>query len=268
MDPIILQAYKAMQQGQSFAFATIVETTSNGVPRKVGSKMVVLADGSLFGTVGGGIYEKQVVNECLKAIKTGKPRTLTFDHFGKDEQPVCGGQMKIFVEPFASQKHLILCGAGHIALPLSLFAKMLNFKVSIIDNRKEFANKIRFPHADEIILGHHSVALAKQSIDKNTLIVIVTHGHEFDFDCLKKVVKSDAGYIGVISSKKKRSKFFSDLKKCGVANKFLKKIKMPIGLNIGAQTPEEIAVSIAAEIVQELNAESLRTSKFEAKTIR
>ncbi len=261
MDEFILQkALEAAQRGQSYAFATIIDSTIKGTPRKAGAKMIVLEDGSLWGTIGGGRNEKNAKFECLKAIETKKPALVTYNYFGEN-QSVCGGQIKVFIEPFTNKKHFIICGAGHIALPLSAMGKMLGFRVTIIDDRKEFANKKRFPHVDSIALGPHAERLKKIDINSDAYIMIVTQGNEYDFECLQVAIKTKADYIGVISSKAKRIKFFGRLKKQGVSPKNLEKIHAPAGLDIGAQTPEEIAISILAEIV----AQSTHTLKGSLK---
>lgn len=263
---LLIKALKAAQKGQKYAFATVVDATKKGTPQKTGAKMIVLEDGSLFGTIGGGRNEKAATQECLTAIKTGKPGLFTYDYFGHEGQSVCGGQMKVFIEPARSKKRFIICGAGHIALPLSAMAKMLNFEVTIIDNRKDFANPKRFPHVDHIEVGDHAKKLAKMAINKNTYIMIVTQGNEHDFECLKTIVTSDAGYIGVISSQPKQVKFFNRLKKTGIDQKYLKRINIPAGIDIGAQSPAEIAVSIAAELIKTVNRESIGTDKFKTRT--
>jgi len=262
---VLMKALEASKKNQSYAFATVIETTVKGTPRKSGAKMIVWEDGSLFGTIGGGRNEKAAQKECLQAIKAGKPSLVTYDYFGHEGQSVCGGQMKVFIEPFRKLKHFMICGAGHIALPLSMVGKMLNFKVTVIDNRKEFANKKRFPHVDHIIVGNHAEKLLKLPIDQNTYIMIVTQGNEYDFECLKAVIQSKAGYIGVISSKPKRVKFFKRLKDAGVSEKWFKRVNIPAGIDIGAQTPEQIAVSISAELVSIENKNSIGTDKFKEK---
>jgi len=195
---ILYKALQASQKGQSYAFATITEATLKGTPRKAGAKMIVFDDGSSFGTIGGGRNEKAAIAECLKAIQKRKPLNITYNYFGREGESVCGGQMKVFIEPFTAKDHLIICGAGHIALPLSAMAKILGFKVTIIDDRKAYANKARFPHVDKIIVGHHADELAKLAMESNTFVTIVTQGNEYDFECLKVVIRSSAGYIGVI----------------------------------------------------------------------
>jgi len=259
---LLYKALNAAQEGRNYAFATIIEATVKGTPRKAGAKMIVLDDGSSYGSIGGGRNEKAAIAECLKAIQHQKPTTVTYNYFGREGESVCGGQMKVFIEPFVPKDHLIICGAGHIALPLSALGVILGFKVTIIDDRQAFANKKRFPHADKILLGNHAKELVKLAIGSNTYVTIVTQGNEYDFECLKAVVQSTAAYIGVISSQPKRVKFFGRLKKAGIEAKYLKRIHIPMGLDIGAQTPEEIAVAIMAQIVAVKNKNYIGTDKF------
>jgi xanthine dehydrogenase accessory factor len=262
MSEILYKAYKASQQAKNYAFATIIEATVKGTPRKTGAKMIVFDDGTSYGTIGGGRNEKAAIAECLKAIQSKKPTTVTYNYFGREGESVCGGQMKVFMEPFTAHDHLVICGAGHIALPLSVFAKILGFNVTVIDDRKAFANKKRFPHADKIIVGRHAVELAKITIEPNVYVAIVTQGNEYDFECLKAVIKSPAAYIGVISSQPKRVKFFGRLKEAGIEQKYLKRVHIPMGFDLGSQTPEEIAISIMAEIVAVKNKNYIGTDKF------
>jgi xanthine dehydrogenase accessory factor len=261
-EEILYKALKASQKGQNYAFATIIEATLKGTPRKMGAKMIVFDDGSSFGTIGGGRNEKAAIAECLKAIQKQKPATVAYNYFGREGESVCGGQMKVFIEPFSSKDHLIICGAGHIALPLSAAAKILGFNVTIIDDRRQFATKKRFPHVDKIIVGNHAAELAKVAVGPNTYVTIVTQGNEYDFECLKVVIKSPAAYIGVISSKPKKVKFFGRLKSLRIEEKYLKRAHIPMGIDIGSQTPEEIAVSIMAEIVAVKNKSYIGTDKF------
>jgi len=264
-DNLLLKAYKAMDHGQSCAFATIVESTGQGSPRKTGSKMLVLGDGTISGSIGGGWSEKSAKEECLKSIKEGKPYLINYKFHGEESKSLCGGEIKIFIEPFAGIKHFILCGGGHIGLSLSMIVKMLNFRLTVLDVRDEFANKLRFPHADKIIVGNPSESLKKMKISLNDYVMIVTHSHEYDFECLRQVAQSEAAYIGVISSKSKKHKIITDLKSRGASKKEIDRISMPSGLDIGAQTPEEIAVSISAELVLLNNKQHLNSAKFKKK---
>ncbi len=262
---LLLKALNASKKGQSYAFATVVESTEKGTPRKPGAKMLVLEDGSLFGTIGGGRDEKVTQETCLKAIKNGKTDILTFEHFGKKNQSICGGKTKVFIEPFKGVRRLIICGGGHIGLHLSVIAKMLNFEVIVLDNRKEFATKSRFPHVDRVVFGEFGDNIARFGNTKNCYIMIATFGHDYDYVCLKNALRTQASYIGLISSRNKRNRFFKELKKEGFSNKELKRIVSPAGLDIGAQTPEEIAVSISAEIVKLYNSDLVGSYKFKEK---
>ncbi len=255
----------AAQEGRSFAFATIVETTGKGTPRKSGAKMVVMADGSSYGTIGGGVHEQTAIQECLRAIKTRRAKLISCDSSGKDAKTVCGGTFKVFIEPVAGQRLFVLCGGGHIALPLSLIGKLLGFRITVIDNRKDFADKKRFPHADRILAGQHARLLKSVKLNEYSAVMIATQDHLYDYSCLKAALKSPAGYIGLISSKAKRIKFFERLKKDGFSSRDLKRIKSPAGIDIGAQTPEEIAVSVSAELIAHYNREWLNTAKFQTK---
>lgn len=262
---LLKKIIQAVRQQQSYAFATIVESTDQGTARKVGAKMIVLSDGTIAGTVGGGADELKAYQVCLAAVKTGKQQTIVCRHYGRPGQPICGGAVKIFIEPFAPMKHLVICGAGHIALPLSAIAKILNFSVTVVDDRGEYANKKRFPHVDKIHADDFVRGLSGIEFNHNTFVVIVTYGHKYDFDCLRAVISSNAGYIGLIGSQVKREKFFKQLKHEGVAQERIKRVKIPAGLDIGSQTPEEIAVSIMAEVIWIQNKEFVGTSKFESK---
>ena len=266
MENLLYKALEGVKSNKNYAFATIIESTPKGTPRKSGAKMLVFSDGTSWGTIGGGRNEKAVIADALKAIASKKTSLNTYTYFGRQGESVCGGQIKVFIEPFYPPLKLIICGAGHIALPLSFIAKMSGFKVTVIDNRKAFANKKRFMHVDHVIVGPHAKKLKAQDINPNVYIAIVTQGNEFDFECLKAVVNSNAGYIGVISSKLKKIKFFDRLKKEGVKESALKRIHIPMGIDVGAQTPEEIAVSVMAEMTAVKNNDLLGTSKFDIKS--
>jgi xanthine dehydrogenase accessory factor len=265
MDPVIKAAYEAAVKGQSYAFATIIDSTAHGTPRKTGAKMVVLGDGTVVGTIGGGKSEQEVSAKCLRAIKLDKPQIVEYRFSGAKGQPICGGLVKVFIEPFSCQRNLIICGAGHIALPLSFLGKILHFSVILIDDRPELANKKRFPHVDHIFCSPHRVSLSRLSLEESSYVVILTQDHQRDFSCLQTVIDKPIKYIGVIGSLVKKQKFLADLREVKVDKKHLMKLKMPVGLDLGAQTPEEIAVSIMAEIIQESHRDELKTLKFRKK---
>ncbi len=231
------------------ALATVV-SSHGSAPRRIGAKMLVFADGSIQGTVGGGTLEKLVIREALIALKKKKSYLKEYPLDKKSGLQVCGGKVSIFIEVLEPAKKLVIAGAGHIGLALSFIAKLLGFSVVIVDNRSAFANKKRFPHADKVLCGSYRQVLGGSEIDKDTYLVIVTHGHAYDTECLECALKSDAEYIGMIGSSTKIKHVFSQLSKRGFKKSDFRRVFSPIGLKIGAETPEEIAVAIAAELVK------------------
>ncbi len=264
-EDLIEQARLAITAGQRFAFATIVDSTAKGTPQKSGAKMIVFEDGSTFGTIGGGRNEKDAIAQCRQAIRTGRSELKTYDFFGNKGQSVCGGQMKVFIEPVTRARKFILCGGGHIALPLAFMVKSMGYHLTVIDSRRAYANKERFPCADKILVGKYPTQIGKCRIDGQTDVMIVTHGNEHDYECLRAVIDSPAGYIGCISSQAKRVKFLRRLREDGVKPADIKRISIPAGIDLGAQTPAEIAVSISAELVQRQHREDVDSDKFKAK---
>lgn len=264
-EEFINQARLALLAGRDFAFATVVESTLKGTPRKAGAKMIIFDDGSIHGTIGGGRNEKDAIANGLAVIRSGKSKFVTYDYFGAKGQSVCGGQIKVFIEPMTRQRKFILCGGGHIGLPLAMIVKGLGYHLTVIDSRRKYANKERFPWADRVLTGSYPMQLKKCTIDNLTDIMIVTHGNEHDYECLQNVVAFDANYIGCISSQAKKIKFIRRLKEDGIPQKFIKRINIPAGLDIGAQTPTEIAVSICAELVKRNNQDKVATAKFSSQ---
>jgi xanthine dehydrogenase accessory factor len=253
MSEILKEALGRINQGEIIAFVTVVETKGS-TPREIGAKMLVNKNGLLAGTIGGGITEAKVIEEAKQALREGKGKLLTY-HLTKeqaalDEGAICGGEMKVFIDILQPKEEVLIFGAGHIAVCVSKLAKMVGFKVTIIDDRKEFANQDRFPEADEIIAEDTEKALRHFNIISSTYIIVVTRGHLKDEEVLTSVIRSGAAYIGMIGSRNKNATVFKQLTKKGISQGELNKVHAPIGIDIGAQTPEEIAVSIMAEIIQ------------------
>jgi len=253
MTEILKEALKRINKGETVALVSVVEAKGS-TPREVGAKMLVNKDSLIAGTIGGGITEARVIEEAKQALKEGKGKLLAY-HLTKeqaalDEGAICGGDMKMFVDILQPKEGVLIFGAGHIAVYVSKLMKVIGFKVTVIDDREEFANKERFPEADEIIVESIDKALKQVKITPSTYIVIVTRGHLQDQEVLASVIESDAAYLGMIGSRKKNATVFQNLEEQGVSTQELKKVHAPIGIDIGAQTPEEIAVSIIAEIIQ------------------
>jgi xanthine dehydrogenase accessory factor len=241
------------REGGKAALATIVAGES-GSPGKTGFQMLVYPDGRISGTVGGGILEAKIRDEALLCLKTKESKLLEFtlDQEGANATgSICGGTVKVFVQSIEANPTLYVFGTGHIALPLVNFAKALDYNVMIIDDREEFANKQRFPLADEIKLGDFTRMINAIEFRPDDHVVIITRGHEHDELVLKEcLLKTNLpGYIGMIGSREKVATTLARLKEQGISEQLLVKVNSPIGLDIGAKTPAEIAISILAEIV-------------------
>ena len=250
MEKIFKEINKISSEGGRAALATVVQVKGSA-PREVGSKILIKDDGSLVGSIGGGTLEATICQEAMSVLREAKARMLHFDLTGEEEgdQMLCGGEMDIFIEPLLPQPTLYIFGAGHISLSVSKIAKMVGFRVIVIDDRAEFANPERFPEADEIVAEDFSAAFSRLTVNKSSYIAIVTRGHQFDEKVLEWAVKTEARYIGMIGSKKKNEVIFAHLQSKGISRDILEQVHTPIGLDIGAETPEEIAVSIMAELI-------------------
>jgi xanthine dehydrogenase accessory factor len=234
------------QSGAPFVVATVVDAKGS-TPRETGAKMIVKKDGIVEGTIGGGAIEKAVVDEALKRMDSGEAITINYD-LG-DLKMQCGGKMTVFLEPIIPMPQLLVFGAGHIAHSLNKIANMIGFRVGIIDNRIEFANAERFSNANIIIAKEYEDAFSELRFDKNIFIVIVTHKHLHDEAVLQRCVQQPFAYLGMIGSKMKVKKALDRLIEYGIDSQLIKRIHTPIGLDIGAQTPEEISIAIAAEMI-------------------
>lgn len=239
------------EREESAALVTIVRIKGSS-PGKVGFKMLVDSRGNITGTVGGGVLEAMAICEALEAIRTGLPK-LSVYRLTQDKAEnlgmLCGGEVTYFVEAIVPAAALVIVGAGHISQTLAIMGKLIGFRVMVLDDREEFCNRERFPTADSCLVGEIEGLLDSLPICSSTCIIIVTRGHTYDRLVLAKMVGSAAGYLGMIGSKYKVEKTFSSLLEEGYSEEMLGKVYAPIGLNIAAKTPQEIAVSILAEII-------------------
>jgi xanthine dehydrogenase accessory factor len=252
MDDIYEAIAKLRRRGERAVLATIV-STHGSAPRKEGAKMLVQASGPIIGTVGGGSLEHQISKEAHKLIKRSESRLVHFDLTSEDaakEGMICGGTVDVFLEPIIPSPVLLIFGGGHISFFLERIGKMLDFYVVVVDDRPEFANAERFPEADEVIAEDMASVMQRLDINSSSYIVIVTRGHQNDAQVLEWAAQTPAAYVGMIGSKRKINTVFPYLKTKGVTQEQLDRVHSPIGLPIGAETPEEIAVSIMAEIIQ------------------
>jgi xanthine dehydrogenase accessory factor len=239
------------RQGVPFVLATVTAAQGSS-PRGVGAKMLVLADGTTVETVGGGVLEKQVVSDALACLASGSSRSETYQLRPEGEHALgalCGGEATIFLEVHAPDRSLIIIGAGHIGQRLGALAKLLDYVVVVLDPRQEMVTRERFPQADQLICGDPARAAELCTIGEDSHVVIVTHGHEYDAAALRATVATQAAYIGMIGSASKVRAIFARLSDEGVAPELLARVHSPIGLDIGAETPAELALCIMAEIV-------------------
>lgn len=242
---------RLQRDGHKGAVATIVSVRGS-IPSFKSAKMLVRDDGTIAGTIGGGCVEAEVWEAAREVMASEKPRTLTFD---LNEDPrydtglVCGGTLEIFVEPVLPMPVLYIFGAGHVGYELSKAATRAGFDVVIADDRDAYANKERFPEASQIIAENFDSASARIAPNNASYIVIVTRGHRDDMRVLRWAVQTDARYIGMVGSKRKAITVFRELVKEGLRPELFERVHSPVGLDIGAITPEEIAISITAELI-------------------
>lgn len=343
---VVLGLKKAYEQNLAVALITVTSVLGS-TPRKPGAKMVVLADGTTAGTIGGGCGEAEARREAFNVLSSHSPKchclNMTAD-MAQEEGMVCGGIMELFIdyidaedlssfesyydpilvtvieaneerllgkklfiknngdvlgdlgleelnrialesaktdlkrcqpllvcldaefkqcktsvtkatyrcliEPPTTVVQLLILGAGHIALPLATMAKILGYEVTVVDDRLSFANSVRFSTADTVICNDFEHAIEGITINPQTFVVIITRGHRYDKVCLQKVIHQPAAYIGMIGSRKRVKALIAELEEEGVPSELLQKLYSPIGLKIGAETPEEIAVSILGELIK------------------
>ena len=245
------QIVQLRQQGRKGAVATIVNVRGS-IPSFETAKMLVRDDGSIVGTVGGGCVEAEVWQAAREVMESEKPRSLTFNlnqNPKYDTGLVCGGTLDIFVEPVLPPALLYVFGAGHVAYSLYGAAKNAGFDVTVIDDRENYANRERFPDAKEVIAEDFEQAMTRISPAETSYIVIVTRGHRDDMRVLRWAVQTPARYIGMIGSKRKTITIFHELVKEGIPEQLFERVHAPVGFDIGAITPEEIAVAITAELI-------------------
>lgn len=236
--------------GRRAALATIVHTNGS-IPSYESSRMLVREDGSIAGTIGGGCVEADVWAAAKEVIRAETPRKMTFNLNNEatyDNGLICGGTLEVFVEPILPQPTLYIFGGGHVSIALANAAHTAGFAIGIIDDREAFANAQRFPMASEIHTSFEN-AFAKLQPNASTYIVIVTRGHKDDMHVLRWAVEQPARYIGMIGSKRKVLSVYKALVLEGVSAEKFTRVHAPVGLEIGALTPEEIAISITAELI-------------------
>jgi xanthine dehydrogenase accessory factor len=251
MKDVFAAALQATQSGEAAALVTVT-STEGSTPQKAGAKMVVYADGRIVGTIGGGCVEAEMTWRARQAIEERRSQVasyeLTADQAGEDGL-ICGGRMEIFIEPIEGTPTLCLFGAGHVAQPLARMAKAAGFRVEVADDRVKFANRDRFPEADAVIVEDFAVAAERMTLGPNTYAIVVTRGHKGDEEALAACLGKGLRFLGLLASRPKFVHIAAALEQRGVSPQELATIHSPLGLQLGAVTPEEIAVSVLAEMI-------------------
>ena len=232
---ITARVNELMAAGQIFCLATVVTSDTPGIV--AGQKAIVLADGSLEGETGQAQVDLTFRDQALGVLKAKKRGMFEIQK-----------GLRVFFDLLTSESSLVVCGAGHIAVPLARFAVAVGFKVTVLDDRSDFAHPSRFP-ACTVIAENFTTALRDISLDASSYVVIITRGHEHDVDCLMEILPKKAAYVGLIGSRRRVRFVLEWLEKNGISRQRLNDVFTPIGIPIGAESPEEIALSIAAELV-------------------
>ncbi len=241
----------ALERGEPAALVTIVSTTGS-TPQRVGAKMLVFGDGRIVGTIGGGCYENDAFGKAREAILNRAPQLIHYeldDDFAQETGLICGGQMDVYIEPIEPSPELYIVGAGHVGFHLARIAEEVGFQVHVADDREKFANAERFPTAAEIVVDDIPTWITRATIPAHAYVVIVTRGHTNDLEALRALAPRELRYLGLIGSRAKVARIYEALTEDRMPAAILERVHAPIGLDIGAVTPQEIAVSILAELI-------------------
>lgn len=243
--------FEAQSKGQPAALATIISAVGS-VPRHAGSKMLVRADGSIVGTVGGGALEQLVIQAALAAMKDGQPRLPSYNLNDLDagDPGVCGGTVQVFIEPVGTAPALLVIGIGHVGKALAELGKWAGYRVIVSDDREAFCNPEYLPGMDGYAVCKPGEITGSVEITPQTYIAAVTRGMPVDLDLIPALLQTEAAYIGLIGSRRRWALTVKALKdERGLTEKQLSRVYAPIGLELNAETPQEIAVSILAQII-------------------
>ena len=249
------EASRLLESRKKLVFCTVVEKKGHG-PREVGAKMIVTEDGKTMGTIGGGDFERSLVGECLKALKERKSKKVSFNLSREPQEGavrtgmICGGELTVLADVMAPATRLVIVGAGHVALPLAKLASLVGFKIVVVDDERGLVTKETFPMAEKVIAGDYSKVISDLDLGSGDFAVIAHGEPEHDYTAVKKLLEKNPDYIGLLGSSKKATILMQRLKAEGFSDAQLKALRVPVGLDIGAETPEEIGISILAQIIQ------------------
>ena len=242
---------EVFERGESAALVTIIRTQGS-TPQRVGAKMLVYPDGRTVGTIGGGCYENDAFWKARRALESRKPLVARYelaDDLAEESGLICGGQMEVYIDPLEASPHLYLVGAGHVAYHLGHLAPPAGFRLHVIDDREKYCSVDRFPEAVEVAVDDIPAWLEKTEFPPTAYVVILTRGHRHDLDALRALATQPVRYLGLIGSKAKVARLHEALREEGVTVAHPDRLHAPVGLDIGAVTPQEIAVSILAELI-------------------
>jgi xanthine dehydrogenase accessory factor len=248
---VLTAAAEALRRGEAAALVTVVRANGS-TPQRAGAKMLVFADGRTIGTIGGGCYENDAFWKAREAIASGRTALLHYelnDDFAQENGLICGGQMDVHIDPLTPSPHLYVIGAGHVGWHLAHAAADADFHVHVVDDREKFANSERFPSAVEIVVEPVAEWVHRVDLPPSAYVVVVTRGHQGDLDALRALAARDLRYLGLIGSRAKVARINDALLAEGMPPECLRRVHAPIGLNIGAVTPAEIAISILAQLI-------------------
>ena len=251
---IISKLHELLQSGEAAVLCTLISKEGSG-PRDEGTKMLVDSKGKPFGTIGGGGMERQMIEEALRALKEGRPRTMTFAMGVEPREGAisidskCGGEVKIFMDVIKPVPRLIVIGSGHIGKPVADLAHLVGFEVVVIDDA-EITTRERFPYALEVRSGPYAEELNATDVRPSDFVAIVHGETDYELRALRRFLELGVPYIGLLGSRNKASEHRKQLLGEGFTEDMMKVIRAPIGLEIGAVTPEEIAVSVVAELIK------------------
>jgi xanthine dehydrogenase accessory factor len=266
---LFAEVVRLRQAGTPCVMATVVRTAGS-TPRKATARMLVLADGTILGTIGGGRVEKEVTDAAQALLAEGaaaRARLVRF-HLTRELAMCCGGEMEVFLEPLIPEPALIVCGAGHVARALVPVARSCGFAPIVVDELAEMANAERFPEAVRFVDSFDVRDWKDVPLDGDSYVVIVTRDHAQDQALLEQLIGRELAYLGLIGSRRKIEMFKQRLSARGVEAGRFARLHAPIGLDIGAQTPEEIAVAIVAQLIETRAARRTAKSAATGETAR
>lgn len=248
---LLVKAAECIERDVSAAFVTVVGSQGS-TPQRPGARMLVMEDGTIFGTIGGGCVEAEMARRAKTAMESGKPSLTTYDltpEQAGEEGLVCGGRMEVFIEPLEATPNLFVLGAGHVARPLCALAAVAGFRVSVLDDREKYATPERFPEGARVVAAAFETCAEVLGITPRSYVVVVTRGHKGDATAIASCLPRAPRFLGLLGSKAKMVHVFTDLIERGFSSDDLAHIETPVGVEIGAETPEEIAVSIVARMI-------------------